>query len=103
MAVLDAEAELLTLKSRVVRLRQAIRIFRQNRQDGVPWPEAAGVRRRNNLLGSWPAIWARAYYWAKPMHVFSDPPIVVLLVLLQLASASTFKWTTIAPTRWRRS
>jgi hypothetical protein len=37
-AIKDAEGELRILERKLVRLQQAIRIFRVNKKDGVPWP-----------------------------------------------------------------
>jgi hypothetical protein len=37
-AVSDAEEEILRLSRQMQRLRQAQRIFRANKKEGVPWP-----------------------------------------------------------------
>ena len=37
-AITDAENELLVLRKQQRRFQQAIRIFKANKRDGVPWP-----------------------------------------------------------------
>jgi hypothetical protein len=39
-AIKDTENEILTIIKQEKRLRQALRIFRANKKDGVPWPNA---------------------------------------------------------------
>jgi hypothetical protein len=41
-AIADAEAEVRALAKQAARLRQAIRIFKENKREGVKWP-GAGV------------------------------------------------------------
>lgn len=39
IAIKDAENEVEALVKKEARLRHAIRIFKANKRDGVPWPE----------------------------------------------------------------
>lgn len=38
MAINDAQNELVVVARKKARLEQAIRIFRANKQEGIPWP-----------------------------------------------------------------
>jgi len=37
-AIADAEREIIELRKKRARLEQAVRIFRENKKDGVKWP-----------------------------------------------------------------
>lgn len=39
IAITDAQDELRMLATRMVRLQQAVKIFRANKRDGIPWPK----------------------------------------------------------------
>ena len=48
MAISDARNELAVVARKKARLEQAIRIFKANKQDGVPWP---GTQKTGEILG----------------------------------------------------